>query len=241
MMSQIPDHYPLNAEEFAFLKTQTGTQDDDHLKAHVLAVQKAAYKVYAYPCIRRFGFARPAYEHVLTLGRNIPGALLLDMGCCFGNDLRRIASDGFPVQNMIASDLRQEEPRSPVPPLSALRSLNPPVGRLSAIHSASLFYLFSEAKQLELACKLAGLLSPRPGSIIFGCHLAHPTKSYILGPRKMHMICHSPDSWREMWDGMVFARGPVEVCTHLKNLFMCAVAHIFATMRDRHSSASHNI
>jgi hypothetical protein len=65
---------------------------------------------------------KPAYQHVLDLGRNVPGALLLDVGCCcayllcfktqitqytVGNDLRKLASDGFPVKNMIASDLRQ--------------------------------------------------------------------------------------------------------------------------------------
>lgn len=119
------DHYVvLSAEELAFLKTQTGIQDEDVLKAHAMAVRKRAYEVgnglisyvsyaatttklqvYNYPCIRRFGFVRSvkihpnercsqavyrfkinknraAYEHVLDVGRNVPGAILLDIGCC---------------------------------------------------------------------------------------------------------------------------------------------------------------
>lgn len=47
MSESLPDdhHYVLDPEELAFLKTQTGIQDDDELKAHVLAVQKNAYEV----------------------------------------------------------------------------------------------------------------------------------------------------------------------------------------------------
>ncbi|KAJ7844379.1 hypothetical protein B0H14DRAFT_2776702 [Mycena olivaceomarginata] len=252
-----------NPEELAFLKLLTGIQAEDALEAHVRAVQKKALEVYDYPCIQHFGFLRikidkfkPAYQHVLDLGRNVPGALLLDIGCCFGNDLRKLASDGFPVQNMIASDLRQDfwdlghqlfrstpesfpvaflagdafdpaflalepmlkEPSpSAAPDLHSLTSLNALHGRLSAIHSASLFHLFSEAAQLQLARKLAGLLLPRPGSVIFGCHGAQPTKGYVLGTNGRNMFCHSPESWREMWEGEVFETGSVKVAVHMVN------------------------
>ncbi|KAJ7773072.1 hypothetical protein B0H16DRAFT_1511154 [Mycena metata] len=248
----------LSPEELAFLKTETGIQDTAELETHIVAIQKTASEVHDYPCIRRFGFVRTkinkdpvVYQHVLSLGRNLPDALLLDVGCCFGNDLRRIVYDGFPVKNAIASDLRRDfwdlghklfrstpdsfpvtflagdvfdanflalqSPGSTTPDLSSLKSLNDLHGRLSAIHSASLFHLFSEPDQLQLARKLAGLLSQRPGSMIFGCHGAQPTKGHVLGTRGRHMFCHSPESWREMWDGEVFASGSVEVSAFLKN------------------------
>ncbi|KAK7032966.1 hypothetical protein R3P38DRAFT_3186511 [Favolaschia claudopus] len=252
------NHTYANEQEFDFLKTQTGIQDDQALTAHVAAVQKKALEVYNYPCIERYGFIKlkidkfpPAYEHVLRLGSTIPGAMLLDVGCCFGNDLRKIASDGFPVRNLIGSDLRQgfwdlghelfrTTPETfpaafaagdvldpaflslssdPVPPvdLGSLTSLNALRGQLSAIHSASVFHLFDEGVQLELARKLAGLLVRRPGSIIFGCHGAHPTKGPVLGVNGRQMFCHSPESWRNMWDGEVFPRGSVEVSSHIVN------------------------
>ncbi|KAF8207579.1 hypothetical protein K438DRAFT_1576024 [Mycena galopus ATCC 62051] len=257
-------HYQLDADELIFLKDQTKIQDEAELKAHVLAVQKKAYKICPYPCIRRFGFVRikiiknrPAYDHVLDLGRNLPGALFLDVGCCFGTDLRKLASDGFPAQNMLACDLRKdfwdlghelfrstpqsfpvvflagdafdpdfltlqppatESPQSPVPDIRSLKSLDGLQGHVSAIHSASLFHLFSEINQLQLARKLAGLLSPRPGSIIFGCHGGHPTKGPVLGSRGKYMFCHSPESWRDLWDGEVFEKGSVEIAMYLKNV-----------------------
>ncbi|KAF7375029.1 hypothetical protein MSAN_00389000 [Mycena sanguinolenta] len=266
-------HYQPDPDELAFLKQQTRIQDEEELKVHVFAVQKKAYKVCPYPCIRRFGFVRikiiknpAAYNHVLELGRTLPGALFLDVGCCFGIDLRRLANDGFPVQNMLACDIRKgfvnplrisddfwdlghelfrstaesfpvaflagdvfdpafltlqapatEAPQSPAPNLDSLASLEGLQGHLSAIHSASLFHLFGEVNQLQLARKLAGLLSARPGSIIFGCHGAQPTKGHVLGSRGKYMFCHSSETWREMWEG-IFEQGSVEIATHMKNV-----------------------
>jgi hypothetical protein len=44
--SKLDEHlYSLSEEERAFLKEQTGIQDDDELKAHVLQLQAEAYKV----------------------------------------------------------------------------------------------------------------------------------------------------------------------------------------------------
>ena len=103
---------PLNSEEEAFLKSETGIQDTEELKKHIIEVQEDAYKVsrcshayrinlhgavtdilvrvqvYPYPCIRGFGFARlrisrlPAYPRVLELGKSRPDAIFLDVGCC---------------------------------------------------------------------------------------------------------------------------------------------------------------
>lgn len=114
-----------------------------------------------------------------------------------------------------------KEPQSLVPDIKSLESLNGLQGHVSAIHSASLFHLFSEDKQLQLARTLAGLVSPRPGSVIFGCHIAQPMKGFLeerLSSGSLRMFCHSPDSWRELWDGQVFAHGTVKVSAVLKNI-----------------------
>ncbi|KAJ7640565.1 hypothetical protein B0H17DRAFT_1023088 [Mycena rosella] len=96
----------------AFLKMQTKIEDD---AAHLRALQARALAVHPYPCIRRFGFARlkidaqrAVYKRVLALRREVPGALVLDVGCCFGADLRKLTSDGFPAAQLVGSDLRRE-------------------------------------------------------------------------------------------------------------------------------------
>ncbi|KAI0932684.1 hypothetical protein AcW2_001238 [Taiwanofungus camphoratus] len=112
--------YALDAEELAFYKAQTGIHDDDALKQHIMRVQADAYQVHPYNCIRRFNFTRlkisrlPAYSHLLKLGKERAGAIFLDIGCCFGNDARKAVADGYPVQNVVASDLHPGDAAPPV-------------------------------------------------------------------------------------------------------------------------------
>ncbi|KAI0662440.1 hypothetical protein C8Q70DRAFT_559967 [Cubamyces menziesii] len=118
-LAQVPlveDTYALRVEEedLKFMRAQTGITDDIELKRHILQVQAEAYRVFPYPCIRRFVFVRstlpriPGYDRLLKLGREHKGAILLDIGCCFGNDVRHAAADGFPVKQIVASDLHAE-------------------------------------------------------------------------------------------------------------------------------------
>ncbi|KAJ6550326.1 hypothetical protein B0H19DRAFT_1237244 [Mycena capillaripes] len=252
-----------NEEDFAFVREQTGIHDADALKRHIIAVQTKAYAIYAFPCIWKFRFAKtrmstfPAYQDVLKLSREREGAILLDLGCCCGTDIRELARDGFPMHNMIASDISAGfwdighelfnstpetfpvvflagdafnpaflEPSTPAqrgditdapPPLATLTSLTPLRGHVSVIHTSALFHLFPEAEQLQLARALAGLLSPLPGSVILGSHVGQRWKG--LGPAPMRegkrMFCHSPESWREMWEGL-FPDGNVKVEAELE-------------------------
>ncbi|KAF8836501.1 hypothetical protein BDN67DRAFT_974083 [Paxillus ammoniavirescens] len=112
-------------------------------------------------------------------------------------------------------------PDSPEPDLKTLTSLNPLHGRISAIHASNLFHLFSEPTQLHLARALAGLLSPIPGSIVCGGNRALPEKGRTVESLVgTSMFCHSPQTWTEMWDGVVFPKGSVEVDTHLVEMDM---------------------
>ena len=113
-----------------------------------------------------------------------------------------------------------EPPDSARPDIKTLTSLNPLHGHVSAIHTASFFHLFDEAEQLAAARALASLLSPEPGSMIFGHHLAsavahvRPTAS-LRGKIIYH---HSPETWKALWDGVVFEKGKVEVWAILREL-----------------------
>ncbi|KAH7884443.1 hypothetical protein F5I97DRAFT_1937881 [Phlebopus sp. FC_14] len=106
-----PSLYTLSPEEATFFKGVTGIHDDEALKAHILKAQERAYKVAPYPCIYGFGFLRMAitkhtiYDDIIKIGRERGGAILLDIGSCFGVDARKAAADGFPARNIVASDL----------------------------------------------------------------------------------------------------------------------------------------
>ncbi|KDR76360.1 hypothetical protein GALMADRAFT_247795 [Galerina marginata CBS 339.88] len=249
--------YSLDADERDFFQQLTGIQDEEALREHIIAVQAKAYDIYGYPCIRNFTFIKlkiarlPGYKHALKLLQDRRDSILLDIGCCFGNDARKAVVDGWPVQNVIASDLQQgfwncghelfkstpetfpaafipgdvfdpvmltlptenalqPSVEAPLPPLNTLTSLTPLTHRISAIHASAFFHLFPEARQLELAHRLARLLRPEKGSIIFGQHGSRPEKGFrveagrVVNGRTVYMFCHSPDSWREMWTQEVF-------------------------------------
>ena len=190
-----------------------------------------------------------------------------------GCDVRKLIVDGYPMQNVIASDLRQggctllldcvrlisifeefwnlghdlfksspekfpvpfiagdvfdpshlqsvppfyEQPISAAPALSSLISLTPLHGHVSIIHASSFFHLFDEEKQLLAAQTLASLMSPLPGSLMLGTHVALPEKGMKteLFGQQSSMFCHSPNNWREMWDGQVFKKGTVNVQANL--------------------------
>ncbi|KAI0085561.1 hypothetical protein BDY19DRAFT_965680 [Irpex rosettiformis] len=104
--------YDPDPEALGFYKKETGIEDDGELKQHILRVQREAFAIYNYPCIRVFEFMRlklarlPAYEHVVNLGRQ-KNKIFIDLGCCFGNDSRKLVQDGYPAENIIASDIRK--------------------------------------------------------------------------------------------------------------------------------------
>ena len=90
-------------------------------------------------------------------------------------------------------------------------------GHISAIHASSLFHLFDEEKQLELGKRLAALLDPCPGSITFGSQGGMPVKGQPSGTFKK-MLCHSPESYTEMWEEQIFKKGQVKVNAVLREL-----------------------
>ncbi|KAI0788412.1 hypothetical protein C8Q74DRAFT_1367139 [Fomes fomentarius] len=216
--------YAPDDEEKTFMKVTTGIEDDEELKQHIIRVQTKAYAVQQYPCIRIFEFLRlkiarlPAYPTLLNLGKERPNAILLDLGCCFGNDVRKAVLDGVPVENIVASDIdpgfwelghelfRTTPTSFPVRFLpgsifdTTFLTLFPPLSTSLIPPSSLLESLSASSQQQQLARLLAGLLSPLPGSMLFGVQGGRPVKGPWGPGVDLKMHSHSPESWREMWE-----------------------------------------
>lgn len=140
----------------------------------------------------------------------------------YGHELFKSTPDSFPA-GFVGGDVFNPniiQPREPFyePPttprprsLQPLNSLTPLQGHISAIHASSFFHLFDRETQVELAKRLASLLSPEPGSVIFGGHRGSPDATGTNNLMGFAMWCHNPESWREIWDGQVFRKGTVRV------------------------------
>jgi len=141
-----------------------------------------------------------------------------------GHELFRTTPETYPAK-FLAGDIFDDThfsptalvPPGPPPPVSSVNTLTELRGHVSAVYASLLFHLFDEEKQFELGKRLAGLLDPRPGSIIFGSHSAGTVKGQRSDPFTK-MFCHSPESWTQMWEERIFEKGQVKVNTVLKEL-----------------------
>jgi len=139
-----------------------------------------------------------------------------------GHKLFRTTPETYPAK-FLAGDVFDEAhlslappiPSGPPPLVASVNTLTELRGHISAIFASCFFHLFNEEKQFELSKRLAALLDPRPGSIIFGAHSAMPAKGECR-TTYMSMFCHSPESWTQMWEEQIFEKGQVKVSTVLK-------------------------
>ncbi|THV02798.1 hypothetical protein K435DRAFT_652479 [Dendrothele bispora CBS 962.96] len=94
--------------------------------------------------------------------------------------------------------------------LHTLKSLAPLQRHVSVIHASSLFHLFDAPQQRLLARKLVTLLSLTAGSVIFGMQQGNYVEGEVVNPRQERVYLHSPDSWKELWEGL-FPKGTVRI------------------------------
>ncbi|KAJ3485915.1 hypothetical protein NLG97_g6721 [Lecanicillium saksenae] len=90
------------------LREYTGISDAE-IDSHVESIKDKALQVAPYPCIRRFRFldlvlcTTAAYPSILSRVKS--GAVFLDLACCMGQELRKLAHDGAPSENTYGADL----------------------------------------------------------------------------------------------------------------------------------------
>jgi SAM-dependent methyltransferase len=125
----------------------------------------------------------PQYAEIL--GRLKGGEeKFLDLGCCFGQEIRRLVYDGAPSENLTGSDLRPEffelgyelfKDRETLKSSfiaadifdtkSELKSL---YGTIGVLYAGSFLHLFGWEKQVVIAKRMVELLKPVPGSVVLG-------------------------------------------------------------------------
>ncbi|KAK8128784.1 hypothetical protein PG984_009892 [Apiospora sp. TS-2023a] len=77
---------------------------------HVNNIRAKGFRANPYPCIGLYRFTiltlltHPRYPEIVSRLK-APGAAYLDIGCCFGQDLRRLVHDGVPSENLVGLDI----------------------------------------------------------------------------------------------------------------------------------------
>ena len=145
-----------------------------------------------------------------------------------GHKLFRTTPESYPAK-FLAGDAFDDAHLSltapvqsgPPPSVVSVNTLTELRGHISVIHASSFFHLFDEEKQFELAKRVASLLDPRPGSIIFGWQGGTPVKGQREGILRS-AFSHSPESWVELWEEQIFEKGQVKVTTRLVEMDISA-------------------
>lgn len=173
---------------------------------------------FAYPCIGMVKFLdveinkTPCYAEIQQ--RLAAGETYLEVGCCFGQELRQLVLDGAPPANLYGTDLdldfaalgyelfRDQDRLAStfiaadiLDPDSDLRQLQ---GKINIIGASLFFHLFDFAQGVAIGTRLVGLLAGDRKGLITGGHVGGLAweKKHWLG---MDMYVHSEDSWRRLW------------------------------------------
>ncbi|ORZ02453.1 S-adenosyl-L-methionine-dependent methyltransferase [Syncephalastrum racemosum] len=117
-MDKQDPHHVLSDDRIAhFYADYAGIHDKDTLICHLETIRSrlGGENQARYKCIDRFNFAysrlatRFYYPRVLAIGKQAKAknesALLLDIGCCTGTDLRHLLWNGYPGADLIGTDI----------------------------------------------------------------------------------------------------------------------------------------
>ena len=159
--------------------------------------------------------------HNSILHTLMQGGKLLDVGCMFGQDLRKLVYEGAPVSSVYGTDLRgdyfplgyalfKDETIIPsdhfiaadiMDPASPLRRFE---GDLDVISAKDVFHCFEYPTQIELAMRFVALLKPQPGSRVVGQLVGHiKAGEYATGfgnAGLAKMFHHNDESFERMWE-----------------------------------------
>jgi len=195
----------------------------DSVEDHVYKIRDEAWDVWPYPCIGGFRFLdlavrdSPQYPEILERLKS-GNETFLDLGCCFGQEVRRLVADGAPSEKIYASDLRPEffelgytlfKDRETLKSKfiaadvfdseSGLKELD---GKIDIVYVGSFLHLFGYAQQVEVAVRIVKLLKYKVGSLVVGRQVGHVNageKVHTTNHQAGKMFRHNVASFEKLW------------------------------------------
>ncbi len=162
----------------------------------------------------------PSYDQILSnLSRKDDPQTLLDVGCCFGQDLRKLLVDGAPGSQLVGAELKPEfidlgydlfKDRETFAgrfvtgdvlddtSASTLKALD---GTIDIVHAASFLHLFGWNDQVKAAVRLVAFLKDKTGTMILGRQVgsSRPGESSHAAGAAGTTYSHDPKTFRKLW------------------------------------------
>ena len=145
----------------------------------------------------------------------------LDMGCCFGQSIRKLVYDGAPSASLYGIDIEgafislgyelfmdQNKLESKFIKGDIFDMDLTSLGNIDILQVSAFFHLFTRPKQLLAMQKMISILRPVAGSVVVGASLgsAKPGE-HDLAPGGPRSFRHNPESFAELWKEASLASG----------------------------------
>ncbi|KAI1446502.1 hypothetical protein F5Y02DRAFT_64234 [Annulohypoxylon stygium] len=212
-----------------FLEKYSGIRSKD-IDEHIHEIRDRLWDIYPYVCVGHFRFLSlkftldPQYQVVLNrLLAPKSEVNFLDVGCCVGQVLRKLAFDGVDPSRLFGTDLEPRfieagydlfKDRNKLKATFAVGDMlslggesstsdgNLEVfdGKMNIIHATCFFHLFTRENQIRAAQRMVRFLNPDdPDVMIFGRQVGTTTPGDREGAKRSRFL-HNAASWQELWD-----------------------------------------
>ncbi|KAI1173285.1 hypothetical protein F4777DRAFT_455776 [Nemania sp. FL0916] len=189
--------------------------------AHVNISRDRGFAINPYPCIGLYRFTKltlrehPLYSNIIQRLKQ-PGTRYLDIGCCFGQDLRQLVFDGVPSQHLAGLDIERSLIDSGYDLFLDRDSLRSQflVGdvfegssqvwadleerRIDVVHCSAFFHLFTLELQLAAARQIAKLVKKE--GVIVGGQIGSVRPGNVAALQEnSHSYRHNMETFENMW------------------------------------------
>ncbi|KAM3079408.1 hypothetical protein ACMFMG_005840 [Clarireedia jacksonii] len=159
------------------------------VESHIYDIRTRAWETFPYPCIGGFRFldlAISSFPYYPTLLSRLSSTetKFLDLGCCFGQEIRKIVHDGAPSEKLHGCDLRSEffdlgydlfkdKDTLKTTFFSAdifdeeNENMKKVEGDIDFVYAGSFLHLFGWDEQVKICKRLARILK-KEGSVVMG-------------------------------------------------------------------------
>ena len=199
----------------------------DRIEEHVKQAREKAWDIFPYPCIGEWRFldlsisTHPSYDRIRSFLKDSNAAhTLLDLGCCFAQDIRKLIYDGVPSENLYACDsepdflelgydlfVDRDTTKAHFFTADIFQldgTLGDLEGKIDIVHAASFFHIFGWDDQVNICRRIIQILKPQKGSLVFGRQIgkdkASETENTLIKDTDRRTIWrHDRESFKRMW------------------------------------------
>ncbi|PVH77182.1 hypothetical protein DL98DRAFT_464056 [Cadophora sp. DSE1049] len=205
------------------LRSYSGIADANEQIIHVKAIRDKAWQVFKYPCIGLYAFVE-LHIHEMNGYNDIvkriqSGQKFLDLGCCLGQEIRKLVHDGAPSENIMGSELHGEyvelgydlfrdqdklKSKFVVGDFFELTRQDFHGERFDIIYQSAFLHLFNLQDQTDLIVKIVTELLKGPGSMFVGRQVGalNPSEYQSRALRSGACYWHNEETWQRMVDNV---------------------------------------